>query len=111
MFFKQKFKIFYDNGNIVEVDDLIGYIGCTDCSAQAFYQRMKFTFKVDKRSFWSYSNISDMIPTFFLYTENNVMISPELFKGEYLKYRNKKKENLVQYFIFNESSSQSYYYL
>ncbi|QOI71059.1 hypothetical protein pEaSNUABM50_00119 [Erwinia phage pEa_SNUABM_50] len=90
MFFKQKFKICYDNGNFVEVDDLLGYIGYTYGAAEAFYQRMKFTVKIDKSSFWSYSHSSmnDLVQTFYLFTENNIMISPELFKGEYLKYRN-----------------------
>ncbi|SOK58391.1 hypothetical protein [Yersinia phage fHe-Yen9-04] len=89
MFFNQKFKIFYDNGNVVEVDDLLEYIGNAYGAAETFYLRMKFTIKVDKSSFWSSLCFNENwhVKDLFLYTENNIMISPELFKGEYLKHR------------------------
>ncbi|EBS4516722.1 hypothetical protein DQT32_04840 [Salmonella enterica subsp. enterica serovar Braenderup] len=100
MFFKQKFKIFFDNGKIEEVDDLLEYIGYKYGAVENFYSRMKFSVKVKKESFW-YANSSLcsqydwVVQDFYLYTSNNVMISPDLFRNEYKKYRRERNYYII----------------
>jgi len=89
MFFKQKFKIFFDDGKVVETDNLLVWIRANfNGGVEEFYYRMKWLCKYEKSSFWNSSyfnrfNSNMMYSYFYLYTENNIMISPELFKGEY----------------------------
>ena len=102
MFFDQTFKIYFDNGNVVETDDLIGWIRNTyKLSADIFYYRMKWLTKYDKAPFWQYGYYNKWDNTFFcemfyLYTKNNVMVSPELFKHEYMSSNNRAHWKYVE---------------
>lgn len=94
MFFKQKFKIFFDDGKVIETDDLLGWIRVNfHGSVQDFYYSMKWLCKYEREfARWSYYRNTDLTKTFFLYTKNNVMISPELFKNEYFAEGRKELE-------------------
>lgn len=90
MFFDQTFKIFFDNGNVVETNNLIHWIKQNYIGGIArFYFHMKWLCKYDKQT-WYYHTMNEgtSYGEFYLYTINNIMISPELFKGEYYRYRN-----------------------
>lgn len=93
MFFEQTFKIFFDNGNVEETDNLISWINKNYIGGvERFYYNMKWLCKYEKPSFYYYSYYHSMYENntsgdFFLYTSNNIMISPDLFKGEYYSYR------------------------
>lgn len=92
MFFKQKFKIFFDNGNMVETDDLLGWIKSSVIgNAERFYFKMKWLCKYDKKGFWYHTrnDSNGYVDEFYLYTDNNVMVSPELFKAEYFSKQNR----------------------
>jgi hypothetical protein len=95
MFFKQTFKIFFDDGKIVETSDLLNWISTNFYGGvQEFYYRMKWLCNYEKTPFWNYhyyNKYNDTIlhRSFYLYTENNMMISPELFKGEYKSHNEK----------------------
>jgi len=94
MFFKQTFKIFFDDGTVVETDNILSWIeNFFPGGVEAFYYRMKWLCKYDKKPLWYYSraNQNEYYKTFHLYTKNNLMISPELFRGEFIKY---KEDNL-----------------
>lgn len=96
MFFKQTFKIFHDNGNIIETDDLLAFIGIKFGAVETFYNKMKFSIPIKKENFWCerYQYSSWLDEDFYLFTSNNVMISPELFKNEYKKYRSENNKGI-----------------
>lgn len=88
MFFEQKFVLYYDNGKVLEVTDLYKY--ARSVGATQFYMSMKFSTKIKKTQMFRYESIDYMNYYehecgFFLYTASGVMISPELFKGEFTK--------------------------
>lgn len=95
MFFDQTFKIFFDNGTVVETDDLLSWIANSyRGGVDVFYYRMKWVCKYEKESFWQYGyynkwDTSFYGETFYLYTKNNVMVSPELFRSEYKSENNR----------------------
>lgn len=85
MFFNQTFKIFFDNGNVIETNNLLAEV--SKMGADRFYYRMKWICNYEKQNFLSsYSFFKEWdfyYQNFYLYTSNNVMISPELFRSEY----------------------------
>ena len=91
MFFKQKFKIFFDDGQYFETENLLVWIYNHFRGAQEFYYRMKWNCKYE-RAFgrWTYYHDTDVTKTFYLYTKNNVMVSPELFKDEYFAHERRE---------------------
>ncbi len=95
MFFDQTFKIFFDDGNVVETDNLLSWIKTNfEGTVEIFYYRMKWVCKYEKEPFWQHGyynkwDISFYSNTFYLYTKNNVMVSPELFKNEYKSRSNR----------------------
>lgn len=99
MFFKQKFEIKFDGGHIVYVDNLLDYIEENfKYNSGVFYYRMRFDFKAEK--YWDYyshnydrQRYACIAQNFYLYTEKGVMVSPELFRDEYHKHKDKIWEN------------------
>lgn len=102
MFFDQTFKIFFDNGNCVETDDLLSWISTKFIGgADTFYYRMKWLNNYDKEPFWKYGyynkwDTNYFCEMFYLYTSNNVMVSPELFKHEYQSKNNRDYWNRIE---------------
>lgn len=89
MFFDQTFKIYFDDGRFVETSDLLGWLRTYPGGAERFYYRMKWLCKYDrpKWGYFSYSPRYDLdYLEFYLYTSNGLMISPDLFKGEYFSH-------------------------
>ncbi len=113
MFFKQKFKIFFDDGNVVETDDLLSWIsGNFFGGVQEFYYRMKWNCNYE-RAFgrWTYYHNTDVAKTFYLYTSNNVMISPELFKDEYFAEDRRELERAgVDYWYMKRGQTELQYW-
>lgn len=108
MFFEQKFKIFHDNGNIEFVDNLFEYLQNYDITT--FYYKMKFSLKSENKPFVNHRGYKDYwynqnkfeIRSFYLYTENNIMISPDLLMNEYnslykelFEYRNDLRNKVL----------------
>lgn len=102
MFFNQTFKIFFDDGNVVETDDILSWINKNfQGGVDAFYYRMKWVCQYEKEPFWKYGyynkwDVQYYSKTFYLYTKNNVMVSPELFRSEYKSKNNSDFWNRVE---------------
>lgn len=90
MFFDQTFKIYFDDGRFVETNDLLGWLRTYPGGAEKFYYRMKWLCKYDRPTWWYYSYHKrydlDCLE-FYLYTSNGLMVSPDLFKGEYFSHQ------------------------
>jgi hypothetical protein len=90
MFFDQTFKIYFDDGRMVETNDLLAWLRAYPEGAEKFYYRMKWLCKYDKPVWESYSYYRLMYLEccdFYLYTSSGMMVSPELFKGEYKSHQ------------------------
>lgn len=88
MFFEQKFKILHDNGKIEFVDNLFEYM--IKYGYSNFYYEMKFSIKPEDKPSVNWNGYSDYwyktykhTRSFYVYTENNIMISPDLLLAEY----------------------------
>lgn len=114
MFFDQTFKIYFDDGRFVETNDLLGWLRTYPGGAEKFYYRMKWLCKYDRPTWWYYSYHKrydlDCLE-FYLYTSNGLMISPDLFKGEYFshKYRPYKSwRDYINHRMYNRQWRKSH---
>lgn len=100
MFFDQTFKIYFDDGRFVETNNLLGWLRTYPGGAEKFYYRMKWLCKYDrpKWGYFSYSSRYDLdYLEFYLYTSNGLMVSPDLFKGEYFSHQYRPYKNWRDY--------------
>lgn len=104
MFFDQIFTLRFLDGRVMIIEDLFQYFRTN--SVDFFYEHMKFDLSVDKRNlnlsyskyntdkFKYYGNVYSEC-RFYMYTEKGLMVSPDLFRGEYIKAR---EEQYVAYY-------------
>lgn len=86
MFFDQVFTIVHNSGKVEFVEDLYQY--ADNMFVNRFYMNMQYHEKVEKNPL-RYCGAYEYCTSegFFLYSQNGVMISPELFMEEYLNAR------------------------
>lgn len=113
MFFNQTFVLYHDNGNVEITDDLLKTVKKYGGS-EKFHSLMKFnlgSFEERKRKYYHPNGYFDYEFTnhmgFFLCNEKGLLISPDLFYGEYEviwnKYWEQRNHTRTMHFKHNRS--------